>query len=94
VDNGGEDNVEVLDLQLLSWPAGNGRLTEVRLDDMLIWEGEYEEGEVLELLEGAELTIEPDSPIVLAFKFAWAPGLKGYELSIAFDVGCMIEGIW
>ena len=94
VDNGGEDTVEILDLQLTAWPAGNGRLTEVRLNDTLIWEGEYEEGEVLKLLGGVELSIEPESPVVLAFKFAWSPGLKGYEMSITFDAGCIIEGAW
>lgn len=94
VDNGGDDTVEIMDLQLAAWPAGNGRLAEVRLDDTLIWEGEYEEGEVLKLLEGAELIVDPESPVVLAFKFAWAPGLKGYEMSITFDAGCMIEGTW
>jgi hypothetical protein len=88
------DTVEILDVQLAAWPAGNGRLAEVRLNDTLIWEGEYEEGEVLTLLEGAELSIEPESPVVLAFKFAWAPGLKGYEMSIAFDAGCSIAGQW
>ena len=94
VDNGGEDPVEILDVQLAAWPAGNGRLEEVRMNDTLIWEGEYEGGEILRWLEGVELSVEPDSPVILSFKFLWAPGLRGYEMSIAFDVGCSIEGTW
>jgi len=94
VDNGGEDTVEILDIQLAAWPAGNGRLAEVRLNDTLIWEGEYEGEEVLRWLEGVELSVEPESPVLLAFKFQWAPGLKGYEMSIGFDAGCTIEGMW
>lgn len=94
VDNGGEDTVEIMDLQLMAWPAGNGRLTEVRINNSLLWEGEYEEGEALELLQGMPLIVGPDSPVILAFKFAWAPGRKGYEMSVGFDVGCTINGVW
>ena len=94
VDNRGAETVEIMDIQLEAWPAGNGRLTEVRFNGVLIWEGEFEEGELLELVEGVAFIVEPESPLLLAFKFAWPPGPSGYELSIVFDAGCIIEGSW
>jgi serine/threonine-protein kinase len=94
LDNRMGETVEIMDLQLLAWPAGNGRLTEVRFNDVLIWQGEFEEGELLELVEGVAFIVEPQSPVILAFKFAWAPGPAGYEMNIEFDQGCRIEGMW
>ncbi|HEY43583.1 MAG TPA: hypothetical protein G4O11_06330, partial [Anaerolineae bacterium] len=94
VDNGRDDTVEILDVQLMAWPAGNGGLEEVWLNNTLIWEGEYEEEGIFRWLEGAELVIAPETPIVLGFKFHWAAGLMGYEMSIAFDAGCAFEGKW
>jgi serine/threonine protein kinase len=94
VDNGSGEAVEILDVQLLAWPAGNGALEEVWLNNLLIWEGEYEEEGIFKWLEGAELVIVPESPALLKFKYHWSPGLEGYELIIAFDAGCTFQGKW
>lgn len=94
MDNGSGKAVEILDVQLMAWPAGNGGLEEVWLNNTLIWEGEYEEEGIFKWLEGVDLVIEPESPALLKFNFHWSPGSEGYELSIAFDAGCTFEGKW
>jgi hypothetical protein len=87
--------MEVKMFNLESWPiTTNGGLEEFRVNDQVIWEGEYDADELAKSIQMAELILSPEKPSTFKYKFQWMASTSGYKLLMEVDAGCILEGEW
>jgi hypothetical protein len=94
VDNQGSAAWELLDMNLLDWPAANGIPEQVRFGEGILWEGVYEPGMEFSFREGIERTVAPGASTRFVIAFRFNTGLQGYVLALNFNQGCVLSGAW
>jgi hypothetical protein len=74
-------------------PAANQSVESIQLGSDVIFLGPAIAGEFSWLDEGNR-RIAPGEVKELSIEFAWEAEASGYQMSLVFNQGCTLEGVW
>ncbi len=93
IDNAGED----FHLEDISpgWPLlTNGLPEQIRLGELVLWQGDAEGDGELHRVEGVDNTIKAGKSTYITITFEYVAGTTGYSLQLILNDGCVLEGEW
>ncbi len=94
IDNAGAEDFHLVDITPGFPLLTNGRLEQIQLGELVLWQGDTEEDGELHWVEGVDTTITAGESTLITITFQYAAGSTGYSLLLILNDGCVLEGEW